>query len=197
MGAANAGWRKVSGEELIAEGPAALVPEVSAIYLWKLRLRSHTTPGDLPGLMREAEELTKALQGSVAGVRASHSLRIGRVDIRGQGLGNKAAGLREFLGAPANRRWFLLYLEHLEAQLPAIYCGETGNLKDRVRQHISGQSDFGRFVQSSGEYDWRRLNLFWYVAGPPVEGEAFSAKRRAIEHFTTILTISPLTKRPG
>jgi hypothetical protein len=199
---AAAKWQLVSGVELFelyqsGESLTTLLPTVSAVYMWKLRLADdHLVSHDPDLTLRHLIRLTRTPQGRTLPIAASHGLTSLGIEVCGPGLPSfKQKTLAKFLTKPKNNRWMISYLRNLEQHLPALYVGETGNLPKRAKEHLAGLTDFGQTIGQERQLDWADLNFYYTSLGSATEVE--SAPRRAIEYITAVLTISAFTRRPG
>lgn len=73
----------------------------------------------------------------------------------------------------------------------ALYVGESESLLGRMREHLSGRTDFAERMSTSG-YTWESVGVK-YVAVP----EYTIAQRRALERSLSILMLAPATSRAG
>lgn len=195
-------WQLASGAELSelyqsGESLTTLLPTVSAVYMWKLRLaEDHLVPHDPALTLRHLIKLTRTPQGRTLPIAASHGLISVGIELCGPGLPSfKQKALAKFLAKPKNNRWMISYLRDLEQHLPALYVGETGNLPKRAKEHLAGLTDFGQTIAQEKQLSWANLNLYYTSLGSATEVE--SALRRAIEYITAVLTVSAFTRRPG
>lgn len=174
------------------------------IYIWKICPKRYDLGTSRESYMQRVEFLATLSQGVLPSIAISHSVMIEGLAIKGRGLSqDNLIALHSFLGQEPNRRWFRKYLESLESQLPALYCGETGNLRLRLAQHLRGETSFGESVLQDPYLEWPDLAVHYCFLGPggtaqePQEQGIPSRRRQAIEHLTTILSISPRVRRPG
>jgi hypothetical protein len=195
-------WDQVSGSdlaELFQSGDSLeiLLPRVAAIYMWKLRLADDRLVVQNPRqTLRQLIKLATTPQGRTRALSASHGLVSMGVELCGGGLPTpKVQALGKFLEQPKNNRWMINYLRNLEQHLPALYVGESGNLPKRIREHLSGSTDFGQIVVNEPRLDWRGLNLYYMSMGPPAQSD--NPVRKSMEYLTAVLTVSAFTQRPG
>lgn len=193
------GWSKVTGAELVealAEGNLQdLLDERSAIYMWKRNLQRKA------GIGVEASQLTAWLDslidtphGATGRRRLGHFLEVSSIELRPAALTERQSTiLKQWLSEPRRGRWLMRYLSQLAPHTPALYVGETGNIRQRTRDHMRANTDFGRTIEIL--VPWDQLDLHYYELGPQSEDE--SQLRRALEHMTTALTIGGFTQRPG
>jgi hypothetical protein len=195
-------WQLVSGRELYdlyqgGESLTTLLPTVSAVYMWKLRLIDDDLVVHDPDLtMRHLMRLTRTPQGKTLPMAASHGLLSLGIEIRGPGLPQlKQRALAKFLTKPANNRWMISYLRELEQHLPALYVGETGNLPKRTKEHLAGLTDFSQAITQEPQLNWPSLNFYYNNLGSATDVE--NPLRKAVEYITAVLTVSAFTRRPG
>lgn len=193
------GWSSVGGAELVeahAEGSLGdLLQECSAIYMWKRNLHRNA------GIGVEARQLTAWLDrlidsphGATGRRRLGHFLEVSSIELRPAALTERQSTiLKQWLTEPKRGRWLLRYLSHLAPHTPALYVGETGNIRQRTRDHMRANTDFGRTIEAF--LPWEQLDLHYYELGPQSEDE--SQLRKALEYMTTALTIGGFTQRPG
>ena len=192
-------WERVAAYELleaVADGNLdVLVPDASAVYMWKRRLRPPTEARhDGRVLVEWVDEQLDTPQGSVRSKRLGTFLTAERIDLRAARLpSSKSEILRRWTSKERNRKWLVNFLQDLSEHAPALYVGETGNLRNRVRDHLKGRTDFSGAVEV--HFSWSDLDFFYYELGPP--REAGTEWRRTIEYVTTGITIGGFTQRPG
>jgi hypothetical protein len=194
-------------EDLASDQTLARLPTDAAIYFWKLRLAppDEVSDYDADGWRRHLDRLSSIPQGRLPSVRFSHSIRAEQIVVGGGGLTQDKRNtlysvVSTFQGARAVRR----FLEQVQDQVPAMYVGETGNLRRRIKQHLSGDSDFALEVVRDGGFSWDDLVLGYCSLGSEQSDEvseepaADTTKvRRALEYLAAELTIANYTKRPG
>lgn len=176
---------------------STLVPPRSAIYLWKMRLKPPSYLLQDPGLFLQwLERAASTTFGELRDRPLCHYLHLGSIQLRGAGLPpDKRQTFSQFLAKSSkNRHWMTQFLSELGQHNPALYVGETGNLRTRTMQHLHYQTDFGAFVEGS-EFDWTDLELHFFDLGEPSSEE--KAIRTALEYLSATLTIAGRTSRPG
>jgi hypothetical protein len=195
-------WQLVSGNDLFdlyqsGESLTTLLPTVSAVYMWKLRLMVDDLVVYDPSLtLRHVLRLTTTPQGRTLLTAASHGLMNLGIEVCGHGLTPpQRKALAKFLAKPANNRWMINYLRDLEQHLPALYVGETGNLPKRAKDHLAELTDFGQAIAKEPRLSWTALNFFYISLGDATDVE--STMRKTVEYITAVLTVSAFTRRPG
>jgi len=173
------------------------VPPCSALYFWKLDLAAVDVRSlDAAAGLAWLQLLSATPVGRTRAARIGHYLRLENLRLSAGPLpATKSASLKTFLAKSGNRNWMHRFLEELGQHAPALYVGETGDLPARIKQHMSGASDFGRMVKDSEDLDWTRLQLQYCSLGPP--SQEGSSTRTALEYFATTVTIAGYTTRPG
>jgi hypothetical protein len=132
-------------------------------------------------------------KGRTAPKFLSHSIKIQELTIVGKRFDvEKQKTLKYFLSKPANAQWFLSYFASLSAQIPNLYTGNTKNLCERIRSHVNGGSDFGRYVRDEWPGDFNNLSLHWKEI-PNGSKDVLEM----LEFLNQSLTVSGLTKRAG
>ena len=101
--------------------------------------------------------------------------------------------LSHWLRQRTARQWLSNYLSQLAPHAPALYVGETANLHRRIKEHLSGQTNFGTTIE--GRLQWEDLDLHYYQLGEARREE--SSTRKAIEFLTNAFAIGGFTQRPG
>lgn len=192
-------WSSVGGPELVealAEGSLHdLLEERSAIYMWKRNLQRSS------GIGVEARQFTQWLgrlidspHGATGSRRLGHFLEVSSIELRPAALTERQKTiLKQWLVEPRRGRWLTRYLRHLAPHTPALYVGETGNIRQRTRDHMRAHTDFGRTIEE--RLSWEQLDLHYYDLGPQSEDQ--SQLRKTLEYMTTALTIGGFTQRPG
>ncbi len=173
-----------------------LLPEQSAIYLWKIRVMPDVARRDGQGLLNHIDRLAQLPQGRLRDVPIGRGLMIEEFLIGGTGLNErKRADLVQLVRTANGATFVWKYLMFLQNQVPAIYVGETGDLPRRIKEHIEGSTDFGRTVNDDPVLTWEDLVLDVVRMGEV--GDDGVPSRRALEYLTTLMTIANYTQRPG
>jgi hypothetical protein len=194
-------WQVVSATELV-EGLAAqgslegVLPNVAAIYAWRLRLSTDTSPEDVVGFLAHIRRISQLPQGRIGRIPLSRSISMDGLLIGGAGLtAEKLRYLENFLADPKRARWVAAFLVSLEARIPALYVGKALDLPDRIVDHLQCRTSFGLDVDDDDILEWSDLNLEYVVLGP-----ARSVSTKTLETFEqlfTVLSIASFTKRAG
>ena len=196
-------WKSELGEDLVSEleitnNLKSILPNSPAIYLWKLRITP--TPAQSASPISYTSWLTDLCStplGRVISKPLSHYLRLNDLELRGRGLPDeKKAFFLDFLSTRPARMWMTQFLRGLNQHIPALYVGETDQLANRAKQHITGESDFGQQIIDTMNVTWQQLELYYAPVKHPNEERATTA-RRSFEYITACLTIAGFTNRPG
>lgn len=195
-------WTAVRSTDLVeayeTESLRDVLGRQSAIYMWKLTMRfPDIGMSDAAALVDAIDRLLRMPYGRIMRHRLSHFATIPQLDLRGSGLPNeKKAQLYGWASRRgANRKWLRSFIESLSQHAPALYVGETGNLRHRIRAHMSAETDFGLTIAKDQSLDWQLLDLYYLPVGP--ESDEDSNLRRALEYVTTVVSIGGFTTRPG
>ena len=163
-------WELVFGSDLqdayVRQTPLSdFVPKTAAIYLWRRALR---VPREALSSTRAFTQwLDNAMRTPIAEVhehRLSHFAVVDRLTFRSPGLtAIKRQQFGPLFDSPKARRWLAQYLHDLAPFTPPLYCGETDNLADRTRAHLSGETGFGQRIQrQESGISWSDLDLTFY-----------------------------------
>lgn len=197
-------WRTVQGDTLLDAlegnrlGPGAVM-ECSAIYAWK---RSFRAPAGARRSGRAAEkwigELFATPLGTVTNYQISHYLRVTGLELTPESMtDHQRRTLRSMCDDDAKRRRLIKYVESLAGMTPSLYVGETGNLRGRIGEHISGETDFGVRVNDSNTISWSDLDLHYYYLGEAKAETVGKSARTTLETIATAMTISGWVSRRG
>lgn len=199
---ADAAWARVRGTDLIeayeARSLRDILPSQQAIYAWQRSLRPTDVEQSSPDAFIEyLNRVLRATTGEIRGEMITHALHLGStLKIQGRGLtATQEEVMSDFLRSPNNRRWLARYLGRLAPHSTSLYVGETNCLPERIGQHLGGLSDFGQAVEQAEGLHWTELDLMYAQLGPSSDGPP--DVRRTLEYITAVVTLSPLTKRPG
>lgn len=178
-----------------------LVPACEAIYLWRRRLSVPSRAiHDGPEFMAWLEDAMQAPTGEIRNQHLSHFALLEHLTIRGQGLTpEKRRLLARFAGRPRTRKWLAHYVRSLAQFSPPLYCGETGNLAQRTRDHVSAETGFGQQVLHGKVPPWSELELAFYSLGDSGKDEDIKAKdrRTLLEIVTTTFSVAGYVVRRG
>lgn len=180
---------------------SAEVPNSPGIYLWRRRLNfdssSFSSENEIAQWIKEQAELPIAVlpnlsvsrnpQYEGSGVRSQY-LVIDRVTIGG-GVVPKAT----FSSGPKDRQVEAIELlaESMKYFGPILYVGESGNLRQRINEHLSGATGFARRIPEIG-LTMDDLHVWLVIL------ENYSTEDRVrFEQLMTHLVGAPLTRKAG
>ncbi|MCY4029315.1 MAG: hypothetical protein OXH75_23725 [Acidobacteria bacterium] len=203
----HSGWEVVPGVDLqdaYVRDESALsefVPTAPAIYLWRRALR---VPPEALTSEEFAKWLDKAMGTPVAevdGHRISHFAVVDQLTIRSPGLTpRKQQQFGPLMTGPKAREWLAKYVRTLNQFTPPLYCGETTNLAQRTRDHLSGETGFGqRLHRQEHALTWSDLDLAYYSLDHlrfPSESRATDL-RKLLELLTTAFSVAGYVSRRG
>ena len=199
-------WEFVSGADieyayLNQASLQELLPQCEAIYLWRRRF-SPTSAAIHDGahFIQWLEGAMQAPTAEVTNQQLAHFAVLDRLTIRGQGLTpTKRQLLARLAAKPQTRQWLVRYVHTLGQFSPPLYCGETAKLAQRVKDHVSAETGFGRHVHEGALPAWSDLELAFHALRPAAKHDELRAKERRtlVETITTAFTVSGYVARPG
>ena len=200
-------WEFVSGADLedayVRQIPLSeLVPDSAAIYIWRRLLR---VPPDAlqssEALMTWLEDAMQAPKAEVHNRRLSHFAVLDQLTIRGAGMTQtKKQQFGPLTSTYKAREWFAKYVQSVSGFSPPLYCGETADLSQRTRDHLSGDTHFGkRITTNTVEATWSDLELgFCNLETLRFRTEERATKlRQLLELVTTAFALSGYVSRRG
>ena len=199
-------WSFLAGADLeelhVKQRPLSeLLPSSPAIYLWR-RLPVVPYPA-LRDSKAFADWLDDAMQvptGEVRDRRLSHFAIINHLTLQSQGLTDtKKRQLATLVSTPKRRRWLADYIRQLRCFSPPLYCGETGNLATRTKEHLSGETGFGQQVRDGRLPSWSNIELAYYSLDKVQPKNELHAKELAtlLELITTAFAVAGYVSRRG
>ena len=202
-----AGWELVSGVDLhdahVRQTHLSdFVPSTGAIYVWRRALR---VPREALGTStRFRSWLDSAMQIPIADVRdqrLSHFAVLDHLTLRSGGFtGTKHEKFTRLTDSRRSREWLARYLQSIAQFTPPLYCGETTNLAERTRAHLSGETGFGQRLQDSASaLPWSDLDLAFYrLERLQIRNETRADDLRTLlELITTAFSVAPHVSRRG
>ena len=200
-------WEIVSGLDLNdayarQDNLADLVPDAPAIYLWRRALH-------VPRVARTNSHaftkwLNAAMRAPIAEVRnhrLSHFAVVDRLTIRGATF--TPTKLRQFdplMTTRKKRDWLAGFIGDLSPLTPPLYCGETSNLMQRTREHLSGETGFSQRIKEPDlNFSWSDLDLvFFRLDHLQLKDDAQRSNlRKLLELMTTAFGIAGHVSRRG
>ena len=199
-------WDVVSGLDLrdayLRNSLPELVPESPAVYLWRRALRAPRRA--LSSSTEFTKWLNRAMQIPIAEVRdqrLSHFAVVDQLTIRGAGLTpTKQHQFGPLMATRRAREWLAKYLHDLRDLLPPLYCGETADLAQRTRAHLSGETGFGQRLQRPKVgISWPDLEMLFYPLDRlQLRNDARAAElRKLLELLTTTFSVAGYVSRRG
>ena len=200
-------WEFVSGADLedayVRQTPLSeLVPDSSAIYVWRRLLQ---VP---PSALRSSDALMTWLNGAMQAPNAevhdrrlSHFAVLDQLTIRGSGITQtKKQQFGPLASTSKARDWLAKYVQSVGRFSAPLYCGETADLSQRTRDHLSGETGFGqRIKRGTVEASWSNLELGFCSLATlrfPTEERA-TELRQLLELVTTAFALSGYVSRRG
>lgn len=202
-------WHRVRGTELVEafDGEQVediVVPDAQAIYCWKRSLRPpQIALLTAKTLMEWIDTRIAAPSALVENRPLAHFAVLERMVLRGTPLSpDKLAVLETFLSSKANRIWMRGFLDDLTGHTPPLYVGESRRLRERVGEHMRGETGFGQKMLGA-HVGWEELEFFYCQLSAGSEPEDPQLQKRAqaqrtmLEMLTTSLTIAGYVDRRG
>ena len=168
---------KVDGKALfdamLDDSIADLIEECQAVYFWRRNLAPPTHVVLNPESF--SQWIHSAVQTPYAKVnqkRLAHFLTLPTFDICGGPLTEKkTVDLNPWLNSSKRRQFTKDFLTALTDLGPPLYVGEAGNLQQRVRTHLNGETDFARTLTERLRLKWSDVILYYCRLGPPQQND--------------------------
>jgi|TARA_B100000315_G_C14589301_1_gene594838 hypothetical protein len=194
-------WKKVAGSQLLEaarEGFIGDVPEESGIYIWKLAVGPRTPfyqSSDLLEHVRSRLQTPVGLaKGHIGIVYNFENLIIAGRDLTADKIRTLSARASDAEQGVQFRGYMKQFLHTLDDFTPALYVGETGDLNQRVQDHLNGETTFSKSI---ADYEALHFgNLDFYFCTIPFQTEDKSI-RTTLEYIVTITSLSGFGIRPG
>lgn len=192
-------WRSLKGSELVEaledESLEEFVEPCSAIYMWKKNLHATSLAiKDARALVDWISQQVNSPSGVITDKSVGQFLWLSRLELRSNSIPRRQRELlQNWLADRRHRKWLTQYTGLLEAQTPALYVGETGNLTKRTKDHLSGHTNFANRIR--GLITWEDLSLYYFSLGETSDSD--SEVRKVVEYLTNSLVIGGFTQRPG
>jgi hypothetical protein len=187
----------------IALDRGAELPSEPGIYIWRRILAydpvAHYERAAAETWLRSQAEAPLAvfpeLQVGTASLKGSVSVRPSFVLLKEMRIGSACLEGRILL--PATLTEHAPTMELLAGLVqhfgPALYVGESGNLRSRILDHVNGATGFAERLEDAG-LSLRDVALWYLVLDDPPFSEA---ARKHIEGVLTHLVGAPLTRKAG
>lgn len=202
-------WSTISGRDLrIAQdrgelGSSGLVDSCEAVYAWR---RSVDFPdpvsADASDFVETVKKYTLRPYGAIRDNRPCHFIKFGSISLSpAEWSADKLANLTKFCAASKRRRWLVEYIKQVESIAPPLYVGETRNLLQRTREHMTAETGFGAMVAADEHWSWDDLSLHYIALGQSVAGDEESDRgrpvRQLLETIATDLGVAGFVRRRG
>ena len=201
------GWELVSGVDLhdahVRQNRLSdFLPDTGAIYVWRRALRvPREALGTSAGFRRWLDSAMQVPIADVRDQRLSHFAVLDRLTLRGRGFTvTKHEQFTPLMDSRERREWLARYIQSLAQFTPPLYCGETTNLVERTRAHLSGDTGFGQRLQDSASaLTWSDLELAFYrLERIQIRNETLAREfRTLLELMTTAFSLAPYVSRRG
>lgn len=199
-------WKCIPGDELIdayadsASSLSELVPQVSALYLWRRRIVYD--PSILSTQQACMQWLEKLAEGpaAVLGRRPlAHCVTLEGLVLGGGGLSPEKD---EALSLATQRRKMrdrvARIMESLTNFMPTLYIGETNDLKRRMQQHLRGDTGLKYYVESTLRLKWTDLEIHYLELSRSPDTSDEAKRIQKLLEFLAQRTLAPIgTVRPG
>lgn len=200
------GWETVSGTDLhdahVRQSPLSdFVPRAPAVYLWRRALR--VPRAALRGSAELCAWLDTAMRTPVAEIRdqrLSHFAVVDQLTFRGAGFTAKKQHDLELMTSRKRREWLAKYINEMAQFAPPLYCGETADLTQRTREHLSGETGFSQRLQlAKPRLSWPDLDLAFYDLSQLQFRQETRARdlRQLLELITTAFSVAGYVSRRG
>ena len=198
-------WDFASGDDIEDACNRGVVlsdlPASEAVYLWRRRSSPpRRALRDGPEFVRWLEEAMLVPGGEIRDQPLGHFATLDRLTLRARALpSDKRRLLVHASREPRHRHFLANYVRTLWQFAPPLYCGETGNLRNRSREHVIGETGFGRRVATGQVPPWRDLELGYLILGDARSADDLSAsqRRRLLEVVATSLVVAGYVERRG
>lgn len=172
-----------------------------AIYMWRRTIKApHKASISASHAMDWILECVTTTVGRIENQRVNHGLNIDLVFQPSTLTPEKQKTLQNVLENSKKRKAVLSVIESLSAATPALYVGQTKNVRRRVYEHLTNRTDFGKAVEEHISTKWENLEFSYLSLGPYSEADDKFPIQRDRELFELIaakLTVAAFTKRPG
>ena len=197
-------WRKVSGAELIEEldrgNLKSIVPQCSAVYVWRRELsapqKAYSDPNYFVDWVNEVVDQVSAVVGPKD---ISHCVTLSGLVIGGGGLTEDKQKTAEWLSERRKvRRYVLDLIESFNEVMPPIYIGNANSLLDRTGQHLRANTDLFSYLYDELSLDWKDVRLeYLKLSDKPAEREDSKEFQEFVE-LVAQRVLAPIgTKRVG
>jgi hypothetical protein len=179
-------WQSVSGEELEdavtrRSTVADLIDPCEAIYVWRRQIAVPPFAMQGPANFNKwVDQVVETHFGVVGRKELTHYLTLERLTVGGGGLtGDKVETLRQWTSGEKGRRFVGKFISSMNAFVPPLYVGETGDITVRAKQHVRFETLFGELLRDELGLQWRDVSLYYYCLGPSRDDEADEQSRKS------------------
>lgn len=200
------GWETVSGLDLhdayVRQIPLSdFVPKTAAIYLWRRALQVPREALSSNAEFRDwLDTAMRTPTAEIRGQRISHFAVIDQLTFRSPGFTPTKQRHFELMTSRKAREWLARYVQDVGQFAPPLYCGETANLTERTREHLSGETGFGQRLQrAEPRISWPDLDLAFYDLDQLQIRQEPRARdlRQLLELITTAFSVAGYVAKRG
>lgn len=198
----------VSGEELVQAlqegGDLSLYfDDCSAVYMWRMNYKAPRSAAESQAEFLAWFERVRTVPHALVGEQQlTHFLLFKEIAlVPGQWSAGKTNEFAQAAASPKHRKFFSAYMQQLAQFAPSLYVGETSNLVSRVRDHLTGLSGFGEWVNLSHQLTWADLDIHYLNLGASRDDLTEDGKRKRtrtlLETIATDIAIGGMVVRRG
>jgi hypothetical protein len=197
-------WEIISGSDLeerltLGRSIDDLIPEGPAIYMWRRHLRAQQAVISSPAAFNAwVGGVLKVPIATLKNKELSHYAVMEKLCLGGQGLSqDKESTLADLAKNAKGRSYVATFLQSVAPAMPSVYVGEAHVLRNRIRDHVLGDSGLKAVLSEDFGLSWSDLDLWFYAL--PIENDAPKPKalRTLLEAVATRLTLAPCVRRIG
>lgn len=197
-------WKRIPGDEMIDafsdSSLPELVPQSSALYLWRRRIVYDPSVASTPQACSEWLEALSARPAAVLSKRPlSHCVTIEGLVLGGGGLTHEK---RHAMSLATQQRRMRERVARIMSSLtdfmPPLYIGQANNLRTRVHQHLRGDTALKHYIESSLELRWTDVELHYHELSKSPNTSEEAKRVQELLEFLAQRTTAPFgTDRPG
>jgi hypothetical protein len=196
-------WRTVGAQELLEaatdEDIGQIVPSLPGVYVWR---RSFEVPSHCVGSSNQfkkwIDDIAKNPAARLTRSPISFCMWSEGFQVGGGGLTEDKTRTLDSLSQNRQGRELLAsFVESLSSFSPAIYVGQTDNLRRRARSHVHGRTNLSEYVDGLG-LSLGDLTFSYVVLGKSEESSDAATEARELMELLAQRTLAPFgTNRPG
>ena len=141
------------------------------VYIWRRKfLGPSGGANNIDVFTNWVKELTSQPVGKVSSMYLNHCMSIEGVQVGGGGLTPKKDETLSGIKSPGIRKFVIDFVQSLSFYTAPIWIGQTGNLCQRVKQHLDGATELKSYVKTLGiDLSDLQFHFFAFSAGgsPP------------------------------